>query len=76
MIAGRGISHQEFPTPETTFLHGVQLWYALRGANRHMAPAFEHYAPGPVQSEGAALRVFVGSLAGSISPIETCTGLA
>lgn len=73
MIAGRGISHQEFSTPETTLLHGVQLWYALPDATRHMPPAFEHYAPTPVTGEGTALRVFVGSLAGSASPVKTYT---
>lgn len=29
MTAGRGISHSEFSTPDTTHLHGAQLWYAL-----------------------------------------------
>ena len=29
MTAGRGISHSEVSTPETTVLHGVQLWVAL-----------------------------------------------
>ena len=73
MIAGRGISHQEFSTADTTLLHGVQLWYALPEATRHMPPTFEHYAPDLVVSEGTALRVFVGSLAGSTSPVETYT---
>ncbi|RNE66767.1 pirin family protein [Cryobacterium tepidiphilum] len=73
MIAGRGISHQEFSTSDTTILHGVQLWYALPDATRHMPPAFEHYAPEPVLGEGTALRVFLGSLAGSTSPVQTYT---
>lgn len=73
MIAGRGISHQEFSTSETTFLHGVQLWYALPDDTRHMAPAFEHYAPELVEAEGASLRVYIGTLAGSTSPVETYT---
>ena len=73
MIAGRGISHQEFSTPDTTLLHGVQLWYALPDSTRHMPPTFEHYEPEPVTGEGTTLRVFIGSLAGSASPIETYT---
>ena len=73
MIAGRGISHQEFSTPDTSLLHGVQLWYALPDATRHMPPTFEHYEPDPVLGQGTALRVFIGSLAGSTSPIETFT---
>ncbi|MFI7579975.1 pirin family protein [Kocuria kalidii] len=73
MIAGRGISHQEFSTEDTTTLHGVQLWYALPDATRHMAPTFEHHAPEPVLGEGTELRVFLGSLAGSTSPVDTFT---
>jgi redox-sensitive bicupin YhaK (pirin superfamily) len=73
MVAGRGISHQEFSTPDTTTLHGVQLWYALPEATRHMPPTFEHHAPAPVELDGAVLRVFLGSLAGSTSPVATYT---
>ena len=73
MIAGRGISHQEFSTPDTRILHGAQLWYALPDATRNMAPAFEHYAPEAVSGEGTELRVFLGSLAGSTSPVATHT---
>lgn len=73
MIAGRGISHQEFSTVDTTLLHGVQLWYALPGATRHMAPTLEHHTPDPVSLDGATLRVFIGSLAGSTSPVTTHT---
>ncbi|MCZ2403193.1 pirin family protein [Paenarthrobacter sp. Z7-10] len=73
MIAGRGISHQEFSTPDTTVLHGAQLWFALPGATRHMAPTFEHFAPEPVVGDGSELRVFLGSLAGSASPVNTYT---
>lgn len=73
MIAGRGISHQEFSTPDTTVLHGVQLWYALPEATRHMPPTFEHHTPEPVAAEGSRLRVFLGSLAGSASPVKTWT---
>ncbi len=46
MVAGRGISHQEFSTPETSILHGAQLWFALPESTRHMPPTFEHYVPG------------------------------
>lgn len=73
MVAGRGISHQEFSTPETSILHGAQLWFALPEATRQMAPTFEHYAPVPVLGEGTELRVFLGSLAGSTSPVATYT---
>ncbi|OUM39643.1 pirin family protein [Arthrobacter sedimenti] len=73
MIAGRGISHQEFSTPDTDILHGAQLWYALPDATRNMPPTFEHHAPDPVIGDGTELRVFIGSLAGSTSPVATRT---
>ncbi|MGB3374385.1 MAG: pirin family protein [Microbacterium sp.] len=73
MIAGRGITHQEISTPETTVLHGVQLWYAMPDATRFTEHGFAHYAPEPVPLPGASIRVFIGSLLGSTSPVETRT---
>lgn len=75
MTAGRGISHSEFSTPDTTVLHGAQLWVALPDSARHMAPTFEHYRPEPAAGDGWTLRVFLGSLAGSTSPVTTHTPL-
>ena len=75
MTAGRGISHSEFSTPGTTVLHGAQLWIALPDATRAVEPGFEHYRPEPVAGEGWELRVFLGDLAGSSSPVETHTAL-
>lgn len=73
MIAGRGITHQEFSTPETTQLHGVQLWYALPENTRHINSAFIHYEP-PLVTHGAlSARVFIGEFLGSISPVHTQT---
>jgi redox-sensitive bicupin YhaK (pirin superfamily) len=71
MTAGRGISHSEYSTPETTTLHGAQLWVALPDGERQVDPAFEHFAPEPVTGEGWAARVFIGSLLGSTSPVRT-----
>ncbi|MFF2082786.1 pirin family protein [Nocardia sp. NPDC058176] len=73
MIAGRGITHQELSDPATSTLHGVQLWYALPEQTRFGENAFEHYAPEPVIRPGVTARVFIGSLLGSTSPIETRT---
>ena len=73
MIAGRGITHQEISTEDTTTLHGVQLWYAMPSETRFEENRFEHYVPDPVQLEGAVARVFIGSLAGSTSPVDTRT---
>src|SRR5690606_30667344 len=45
MTAGAGIAHSEYSTPDTTRLHGVQLWIALPDSDRFTAPTFAHYAP-------------------------------
>lgn len=75
MTAGRGISHSEFSTAGTDVLHGAQLWVALPDATRHVEPGFERYRPAPVTGPGWDLRVFLGSLAGSTSPVRTHTPL-
>lgn len=73
MTAGRGISHSEVSTPATTRLHGVQLWVALPDASRHVGPFFEHADITPVLVDDATVRVFVGSLAGSVAPESSVT---
>ncbi|MEJ1087717.1 pirin family protein [Microbacterium sp. Mu-80] len=73
MIAGQGITHQEISSPDTSVLHGVQLWYALPDATRFTEHHFAHYAPEPVRLPGVTARVFIGSLAGSTSPVDTRT---
>lgn len=75
MTAGRGISHSEFSTPDTGVLHGAQLWTALPDSARGMEPTFEHYRPEPLTGPGWTLRVFLGALAGSTSPVATHTPL-
>ncbi|MEU4656525.1 pirin family protein [Streptomyces sp. NPDC023723] len=75
MTGGHGICHSEVSTPTTTVLHGVQLWVALPSEHRDTDRDFQHYVPGPVQVAGAELRVFLGSLAGSVSPVRTFTPL-
>ena len=75
MTAGRGISHTEISTAQTTVLHGAQLWIALPDATRHVEPNFEHFAPSPVRGPGWEARVFLGTLLGSTSPVTTHTPL-
>jgi quercetin 2,3-dioxygenase len=75
MTAGRGISHSEISTDEATVLHGVQLWLALPGPDRETEPAFRHYVPPVVKGEGWDAQVFLGSLLGSESPVETFSPL-
>jgi len=75
MTGGHGISHSEVSTPSATVLHGVQLWVALPGEHRHADRDFRHHVPAPVQVDGADIRVFLGSLAGDVSPVPTFTPL-
>ncbi|GAA5134822.1 pirin family protein [Alloalcanivorax gelatiniphagus] len=75
MTAGHGISHSEVSTPETSVLHGAQLWIALPDGSRDTAPGFEHFAPQPVRGPGWEARVFLGSLLGASSPVSTHTPL-
>ncbi|MWB99085.1 pirin family protein [Agromyces seonyuensis] len=65
MTAGHGISHSEISTPETTVLHGVQLWTVLPDASRDVAPFFENATTTPVAVDDATVRVFVGELEGA-----------
>jgi redox-sensitive bicupin YhaK (pirin superfamily) len=75
MTAGAGICHSEVSTAATTVLHGVQLWVALPDSGRDASRDFAHYAPAPVAVPGAVLRVFLGELSGSRSPVHTFTPL-
>jgi redox-sensitive bicupin YhaK (pirin superfamily) len=75
MTAGHGISHSEVSTAGTDTLHGVQLWVALPDAARDCAPTFAHHAPDLVEGDGWRARVFLGSLLGQTSPVETASPL-
>jgi redox-sensitive bicupin YhaK (pirin superfamily) len=75
MTGGHGICHSEVSTTSSTTLHGVQLWLALPDAHRDAPRNFQHYAPPTVTQDGATIRVFLGSLAGSESPVTTFTPL-
>jgi redox-sensitive bicupin YhaK (pirin superfamily) len=75
MTAGRGVSHSEVSTDDATVLHGVQLWVALPAAHRDTEPAFAHYAPPVAHGPGWDAQVFLGSMLGSESPVETFTPL-
>ncbi|MFE6774515.1 pirin family protein [Streptomyces sp. NPDC057702] len=75
MTGGYGISHSEVSTARGTILHGVQLWVALPERHRHTERDFQHHVPEPVRVAGAEIRVFLGSLAGDVSPVRTFTPL-
>ncbi|WP_258935299.1 hypothetical protein [Nesterenkonia pannonica] len=71
MNAGRGISHSEFSTADTSVLHGAQLWYAFPEEHRFVEPSLETHRPDPVTGDGWEAIVFLGSLLGSTSPVHT-----
>ncbi|WP_018335147.1 pirin family protein [Actinomycetospora chiangmaiensis] len=75
MTGGHGVCHSEVSTPDTTVLHGAQLWLALPDAHRDTPRAFAHHAPDAVDLMGVTLRVFLGELAGVTSPVETFSPL-
>jgi quercetin 2,3-dioxygenase len=71
MTAGRGIQHSEVSLPQTTVLHGAQLWIALPDATRNSAPFFERFVPTPFDHGGATVSVFLGELLGHASTART-----
>lgn len=71
MNAGRGISHSEYSTEDTTVLHGAQLWYAFPDEHRFVEPSLDTHRPEPVSGDGWEARVFAGSLLGATSPVPT-----
>ncbi len=75
MTAGAGICHSEVSTSAATVLHGVQLWVALPDSARDTGRDFAHHVPEATTVDGATLRVFLGDIAGSRSPVHTFTPL-
>lgn len=75
MTAGSGIAHSEYSTPDTTTMHGVQLWVALPEQDRFTTPGFDHYAPPRIERDGMRARIFLGSLLGQTSPVPTFSPL-
>ena len=77
MTAGHGIAHsEESPADHGDTLHGVQLWVALREADRDISPAFENIASLPRLVDGAATTtLIIGELHGEVSPARVYTPL-
>ena len=73
MTAAAGIQHSEVSLPQTTVLHGAQLWIALPESARHGSPFFERFVPEPFEHDGAIFRVFLGELLGESSTARTFT---
>lgn len=73
MTAGRGISHAEDSTQQTTSLHGVQLWVALPDEYRHVEPFFEHHVCPRTTIGPAQFTVFAGTIEGDNGPVTSPT---
>jgi redox-sensitive bicupin YhaK (pirin superfamily) len=78
MTAGRGIVHSERTGAELRAtgspIHGLQMWVALPAAKEETDAAFAHHATTEfpmVQENGKTVRVVVGSLYGTSSPVPT-----
>ena len=71
MTAGRGIQHSEVSLPQTTVLHGAQLWIALPDATRNAEPFFENFVPTPFEFSSVTISVFLGELLGHSSTART-----
>ncbi|MET0448787.1 MAG: pirin family protein [Aeromicrobium sp.] len=75
MTSGDGVSHSEFSVGDPDApMHGVQLWVALPSGARTGAAGFEHHPDLPVaEGEGWSAKVFLGEVAGAVSPATTYT---
>jgi redox-sensitive bicupin YhaK (pirin superfamily) len=76
MTAGHGIVHSERSPAEVRLrgpeLSGIQTWLALPSDKEEIDPAFEHVPKDRlpvVEASGATVRVVMGSLYGSTSPV-------
>lgn len=77
MTSGAGIAHAEIDPPvRPPRLHGLQLWIALPGWMREVAPSFAHHAALPtVVGDGWRATVVIGSFLGRTSPAEVHSAL-
>jgi redox-sensitive bicupin YhaK (pirin superfamily) len=78
MTAGRGIVHSERTGPQKRAaggpIHGLQMWVALPMAKEEMDAGFAHHATSEfpvITDNGKTVRVIVGSLYGTKSPVPT-----
>jgi quercetin 2,3-dioxygenase len=64
MTAGSGIQHSEISDPESSILHGVQLWVALPDEYRFHDPHFDSLTTQAHPLGDGSLRLFLGALEG------------
>jgi redox-sensitive bicupin YhaK (pirin superfamily) len=75
MTSGYGIAHSEVSTPGTKSLHGVQLWIALPREALNIGRNFRYETAPTLEFNHAVATVFVGTLAGTTSVVQTYTPL-
>jgi len=63
MTAGHGVQHSEVSTPESTTLHGVQLWVALPDAHRSQPAHFSSHASVVAPAGDVVITLITGRLA-------------
>ncbi|AZA08671.1 pirin family protein [Corynebacterium pseudopelargi] len=73
MTAGHGISHSE--VSQSTRLHGVQLWTVLPEEHRDSSRRLDVYKVPRTELDCGYAHVFLGSLLGQESPVQTFTPL-
>lgn len=81
MTAGRGVLHEEGPTPrflaEGGRLHGVQLWVNLPAVQKMIPPAYQDLTADAVAvdrpADGVTVRVVAGEAFGLVGPGSTHT---
>ncbi len=70
MTAGRGIAHSE-ESLGSPRMHAAQLWIALPGDQRTMAPRFQHYPDVPrCTQDGLEICVLAGEALGQVSAVQ------
>ncbi|MEU1207798.1 pirin family protein [Nocardia sp. NPDC005825] len=69
MTSGHGIAHSEYRVPGHISGHGLQLWVALPGESRDIAPHFEQHRELPAfRAPSIEGTVLIGTLDGVTSP--------
>ncbi|WP_028975409.1 pirin family protein [Spirochaeta cellobiosiphila] len=74
MTAGKGIIHQEMPTPEAPHIgHGFQLWANLPAAKKMTSPRYQDIPsleiPEVTEDDGTKARIITGSFWGQTGPV-------
>jgi redox-sensitive bicupin YhaK (pirin superfamily) len=72
MVAGRGVTHDEWPGGDDPEVHGLQFFVDLPASMRTIAPFAVHLDSSDIPTytaEGARVRVVAGELGGVRSPV-------